>query len=138
MEATLLEEEECVVAVGATKIVQEVKGGAATPKMVDVVGLLLTEEVEICLNEVAANLRQPNNWREYACSTLFRASSIPNVLPYQRLRTSNHFRSHNVICTCGILIVSSMRTGKVLGYQTVGLSALHLLPITYYHSNYRA
>ena len=77
MEATLLEEAECVVAVGATKIVQEVKGGAATQKMVDVVGLLLTEEVETCPNEVAATLRQPNNWREHAHSTLFRASSIP-------------------------------------------------------------
>ncbi len=80
MEATLLEEEECVVAVGATKIVQEVKGGAAMPKMVDVAGFLLTEEVETCLNEVAANLKQPNNWREYAYSTLFRASSIPQCL----------------------------------------------------------
>ena len=77
MEATLLEEEECVVAVGATKIVQEVKGGAVTQKMVDVVGLLLMEEVETCPNEVAANLRQPRNWREHAHSTLFRASSIP-------------------------------------------------------------
>ena len=82
MEATLLEEEECVVAVGATKIVQEVRGGAAMPKMVDVVGLLLTEEVETCLNEVAANLRQPNNGRKYAYSTLFRPSSIPKCLAF--------------------------------------------------------
>lgn len=85
MEATLLEEEECAVVVGATKIAQEVKGGAAMPKMADVVGFLLTEEVEICPNEVAANLRQPNNWREYAYSTLFRAFSIPQVLRYRRL-----------------------------------------------------
>ena len=61
MEATLLEEGECVVAVAATKIVQEVKAGAATQKMVDVVGLLLMEGVETCPNVVEASLRQPNN-----------------------------------------------------------------------------
>ena len=34
----------------------------------------------MCLNEVAANLRQPNDWRQYAHSTLFRASSRPRCL----------------------------------------------------------
>ena len=77
MGATLLGEEACVVAVGATKTVQEAKAGVAMLKMVDVVVLLLMAEVETCLNEVAANLRQRNNWREHAYSTLFRAPSIP-------------------------------------------------------------
>lgn len=82
MGATLLGEAACVVAVGATKTVQEVKGGGVMPKMVDVVVLLPMEEVETCLNEVVANLRQPNNWTEYAYSTLFRASSIPQCFAY--------------------------------------------------------
>ena len=83
MGATLLGEEACVVAVGATKIVQEAKVGVVMPKMVDVVVLLLMAEVETCLNEVAANLRQPNNRREYAYSTLFRAS-IPQFFAYSK------------------------------------------------------
>ena len=91
MGATSLGEEACVVVVGATKIVQEVKGGVVMPKMVDVVGLPLMEEVGICLNEVAANLRQRNNWREYAYSTLFRASSIPQLFAYSEAVYLNPF-----------------------------------------------
>lgn len=87
MGATLLGEEACAVAVGATKIVQEVKGGVVMPKMVDVVGSLLMEEVETCLNEVAANLRQLNNGENMTIQHSSEHLLYPSILPTQRLRT---------------------------------------------------